>query len=180
MEKCEEGFLIITFWAMVIITVSNITARYFFSSGILWGLEATVFLFAWLVIIGASYAVKKQLHLGIDILIAKASPSVQKILALVACGFCLFYAISLLVGSFLYWYPFVDTRAFLETNDIPMPDFLQFFAHWLNEGELYEKIPRFIPYFVLPFGMFLLTFRFLQVFWQVLQNKKKMIIAAHE
>ena len=34
-----------------------------------------------------------------------------------------------------------------------MPEMLQFMADWLNEGERYEKLPRFIPYMALPIGM---------------------------
>ena len=41
-----------------------------------------------------------------------------------------------------------------------MPEMLQFMSDWLNEGERYEKLPRFIPYMALPIGMALLTFRF--------------------
>ncbi len=31
-----------------------------------------------------------------------------------------------------------------------MPGFLQFLSGWLNEGEPYEKLPRFIPYLLCP------------------------------
>ena len=61
-----------------------------------------------------------------------------------------------------------------------MPDFLRFIEPWLNEGEAYEKLPRFIPYFALPLGMFLLTVRFLIAGWQVLTNQRDSVIAAHE
>ena len=48
------------------ITFANVIARYAFNANILWALELTVFLFAWLVLLGASYAVKKGAHLGVD------------------------------------------------------------------------------------------------------------------
>ena len=61
-----------------------------------------------------------------------------------------------------------------------MLGFLRFFEGWLNEGESYEKLPRFIPYFVLPLGMALLTYRFLQVAWRILTGRTELIIAGHE
>jgi C4-dicarboxylate transporter DctQ subunit len=61
-----------------------------------------------------------------------------------------------------------------------MPDFLQFVAGWINEGERYEKLPRFIPYFILPLSMALLTFRYLQLAWRMRSGGTGMIIARHE
>ena len=61
-----------------------------------------------------------------------------------------------------------------------MPEFLQFLAVWLNEGERWEKMPRFIPYFALPLGISLLTFRFLQAGWRILIGVQYTVIASHE
>ena len=104
----------------------------------------------------------------------------RKAMALFAVAACLAFSILLLIGSWNYWYPFATERAWLETEDIPMPEFLQFLADWMNEGERYEKMPRFIPYFALPLGMALLTFRFLQIGWRVVTGKMDKIIASHE
>ena len=49
---------------MTLITFANVVARYVFNSNILWALEGTVFLFAWLVLLGASYAVKIGAHIA--------------------------------------------------------------------------------------------------------------------
>jgi len=60
------------------------------------------------------------------------------------------------------------------------PDRELLLADWLNEGEAYEKIPSFIPYFALPLGMALLLFRFLQVAWRLATGRQDLIIASHE
>lgn len=164
---------------MTLVTVANVIARYVFSSNILWALEVTVFLFAWLVLLGASYAVKKRLHLGIDTIINLLNNTTQKYCALLSVCACLAYGILLLIGSWDYWSGFVQEKAFLETEDIPMPDFLQFFSIWFNDGEAYEKLPRFIPYFALPFGLLLLVIRIVQVGIQVAQGKVSSIIVVH-
>ncbi|WP_435685595.1 TRAP transporter small permease [Sedimenticola selenatireducens] len=180
MDQIEETAIAICLGLMTLITFANVIARYLFNNNILWALEATVFLFAWLVLMGCSYGVKKQFHIGVDVVINMVSPKARRVMALLSVTACLAFAILLLVGSWDYWYAFATKRAFLETNDVPMPDFLQFFATWLNEGELYEKMPRFIPYAALPLGMGLLTLRFLEVAWKVIKGEQDSIIASHE
>lgn len=179
-DHLEETIIAILMGAMTLITFANVVARYILNANILWALETTVFLFAWMVLLGVSYGVKKSLHLGVDILISAVGPGPRKVLALIAVACCLAYSILLLIGSWEYWYPFVTKRAWLETDDVPMPFFLRFFEGWLNEGEAYEKMPRFIPYAVLPLSMALLTFRFLQAAWDILNGKRDTLIAGHE
>ncbi len=179
-DSLEENLIALLLGLMTLITFANVIARYVFNDNILWALEVTVFLFAWLVLLGVSYCVKKSVHLGVDVVINMVSPGARRILALLAVAACIAFAILMLKGSWDYWYPFATKRAFLETDDVPMPEFLQFLADWLNEGERYEKLPRFIPYFVLPFGMALLTLRFLQVGWRVVKGEADMLIASHE
>jgi C4-dicarboxylate transporter DctQ subunit len=179
-DEIEETSIALCLGLMTLITFANVVARYLFNSNILWALELTVFLFAWLVLMGASYAVKKNVHIGVDVVINMASPGIRKLLAILSVTACLAFSIMLLIGSWDYWYPFVTKRAFLETEDIPMPEALMFLADWLNEGERYEKIPRFIPYLALPLGMALLTFRFLQLAWSILFGDQDKIIASHE
>ena len=179
-DNIEETSIAVCLGLMTLITFANVIARYVFNSNILWALEMTVFLFAWLVLMGSSYAVKKHVHIGVDVVINMVSPTVRKFLAILAIIACLNYSILLLIGSWDYWYPFATERAWLETEDIPMPEIFMFLADWLNEGERYEKIPRFIPYLALPLGMALLTFRFLQLGWRVFTGDLDKIIASHE
>lgn len=180
LDAIEEGLIAALLGAMTLITFANVVARYVFNDNLLWALEATVLLFGWLVLLGACYGVKKGLHLGVDLLVARAAPRVRRGLGLAAVAACLAFGALLLVGSWNYWYPFATTQAFLEVNDIPMPGFLQFLAHWMNEGELYEKLPRFIPYAVLPVSMALFTWRALQAGRRILAGEIDMVIASHE
>jgi C4-dicarboxylate transporter, DctQ subunit len=179
-DSFEETLIAIFLGLMTLVTFANVVARYVFNDNILWALETTVFLFAWLVLLGTCYGVKKSLHLGIDIVIARLAPGPRKILGLISIAACLAFSILLLVGSWDYWYPFATKRAFLEVNDIPMPAFLQFLSDWMNEGEKYEKIPRFIPYAVLPISMALLTWRFIQAGIRIMRGEITTIIASQE
>ena len=188
-NEIEETLIAVILGLMTVVTFANVIARYVFNSNSLWALETTVFLFAWLVLIGASYCVKTRAHLGVDVVLHMVSPAVRRILAIISVAACLAFSILLLIGSWNYWAPFaalpmldgtLNDQAWYEVNDIPMLDFLRFIEASMNEGEAYEKLPRFIPYAALPIGLLLLTFRFLQVAWKVLTGETDMIIASHE
>jgi len=188
-NSLEESLIAIILGLMTLITFVNVVARYLFNSNILWALEATVFLFAWLVLIGASYCVKTRGHLGVDVIVNMVSPGVRQVLALLSVAACLLFSVLLLIGSWNYWAPFaalpmldgnLKDQAWYEVNDVPMLDFLRFIEPVMNEGEAYEKLPRFIPYAALPLGMLLFTFRFIQVGWQVLTGQADRIVASHE
>lgn len=179
-DAIEETSIAACLGLMTIVTFANVVARYIFEANILWALELTVFLFAWLVLMGMSYGVKKHVHIGVDVVINAMSGGARKALALIAVTACLVFSALLLIGAWDYWYPFATERAWLETDDIPMPEFMQFLADAMNEGERYEKMPRWIPYLALPVGVALLTLRFLQVAWDIVTNKTDRIIASHE
>ncbi|MGR5408532.1 TRAP transporter small permease [Vibrio sp. PNB22_8_1] len=179
-DAIEETLIAFFLGAMTLLTFANVIFRYVFNDNILWALELTVFMFAWMVLVGASYGVKKHFHIGVDVIINMVSERKRKIFALLAAACCLAFSVLLLIGSWNYWYPFATERAWYETDDIPMPEMFQFLADWLNEGERYEKLPRFIPYFALPLGMALLTFRFVQITWQIATGKLDRLIAGHE
>lgn len=179
LDKLEENLIAIFLGLMTLITFANVIARYVFNDNLLWALQTTVFLFAWMVLLGAAYCVKKSLHLGVDILVERLPEAAQKPLALISVLACLAFSILLLKGSWDYWYPFATSRAFLEVDDIPMPDIFQFLSVLMNEGEAYEKIPRFIPYSVLPIAMALMTWRFLEAGWKIWRGDMSSIIASH-
>ncbi|HPE59063.1 MAG TPA: TRAP transporter small permease [Thiolinea sp.] len=179
-DEIEETSIAVCLGLMTLITFVNVVARYVFNANILWALETTVFLFAWLVLMGMSYGVKKHFHIGVDVVINLLGSSTRRWLALASVVACLAYSLLLLYGSWNYWYPFVTTRAFMETQDIPMPAFLQFLADWLNDGEKYEKLPRFLPYMALPLGLALLTFRFIQQAIRIWRGEIDTLIASHE
>ena len=199
-HEIEETAIALILGLMTIITFINVVLRYGFNTGLIWGLEAVTFLFAWLVLFGISYAVKTTAHLGVDALINFFSPSLRKIVALIAAALCIFYAILLMKGAWDYWANFANLpqstgrwfptgleemkrtsyRGWYEVVDIPFPEFLRWIEPIMNEGEHYEKLPRFIPYFILPFGMALLLFRFLQATLRLIRGEAESLIVSHE
>ncbi|TMV67804.1 TRAP transporter small permease subunit, partial [Thioclava sp. BHET1] len=51
-DIAEENAIAFLLAAMTIITFINVVLRYLFNTGLIWGLEAVLILFAWLVIFG--------------------------------------------------------------------------------------------------------------------------------
>ncbi|MGA0975447.1 MAG: TRAP transporter small permease [Sedimenticolaceae bacterium] len=177
----EENFIALILAAMTGLTFANVIARYVFNDNILWALEATVYLFAWLVLFGMSYAVKTSAHLGVDVVVNRQSPGVKKALGLLSVAACLLFAGLLLTGSIEYWWRFFSKMSFLESEDVPFPVIIQSLVGLVENGEAkYENIPRFIPYFILPFGFALMALRFLEVGWLIWTDRKDMVIASHE
>jgi len=185
---------------MTLTTFANVVLRYGFNTGLIWGLEATTFLFAWLVLFGISYAVKVTAHLGVDAVINLLSPKLRRWVAIVAAAVCVAYAALLMKGAWDYWANFANLpqttgrwfptgfeemrrtsyRGWYEVIDIAFPEWLRWIQPMMNDGDNYEKIPRFIPYFILPFGMALLLFRFIQVFVRLLSGQEASLIVSHE
>ncbi|MDK3072027.1 TRAP transporter small permease [Sedimentitalea sp. JM2-8] len=196
-NEFEESAIAVILGLMTLITFINVVLRYGFNTGLIWGLEATSFLFAWLVLFGVSYAVKVTAHLGVDAVINLLSPSMRKGFALVAAFVCVFYAVLVMKGAWDYWAPFAgldattgrwfptgvaDSRdqAWYEVVDIPFPEWLRWIEPIMNEGEHYEKLPRFIPYAILPIGMALLLFRLIQATLRIARGDAKGLIVSHE
>ncbi|MFV2052514.1 TRAP transporter small permease [Aliiroseovarius sp. YM-037] len=199
-DKIEETIIAFLLGAMTLITFANVIARYGFNKNILWALESTVFMFGWLVLLGTSYAVKKGAHLGVDAIINIVSPPVQRLLGMVAISVCIIFSFLLLKGAWDYWANFANLpattgrwfptgfeemrptsyRGWYEVTDIPHPGILGWMEGVFNEGESYNKMPRLIPYLVLPLSMALLLFRFIQAGWALVTGKIDRIVASHE
>lgn len=197
-DRIEETVIAALLGLMTVITFANVIARYLFNSNILWALELTVFMFGWLVLLGASYAVKKHSHLGVDAIINIVPQPVRRAMALVSVACCLVFSLLLLKGAWDYWSVFAELppttgrwfptgfeqnyrgQGWYEVESVPMPDFLRFVEDWINQGDEYEKMPRAIPYLVLPVSMLLLTFRFAQVAVQIWRGEVDRLVASHE
>ena len=170
----RRSLIAVILGVMTIITFANVIARYVFNTNILWALETTVFLFAWLVLIGASYCVKTAPISASTWSSTWSRPALRKILALLSVACCLAFSILLLIGAWNYWCT-VRRRSASGTRSTTSrcPTFCSSWRTPMNEGEPYEKLPRFIPYFALPLGMLLITLRFCQAAWQIVRGHSR-------
>ena len=196
-HEIEETMIALLLGLMTLVTFINVVMRYGFNSQLIWGLELTLVLFAWLVLFGISYGVKITAHLGVDALINLFSPPVRRAFGIAAALCCLVYAGLLMKGAWDYWAPFAGLDAttgrwfptgfansrdqgWYETEQIPIPFAKEWLEATFNLGEEYEKMPRFIPYVILPFGMALLLYRLVQVTIRLLKGEIESLIVSHE
>lgn len=197
-DQIEETVIAVLLGLMTVITFANVIARYLFNSNILWALELTVFIFGWLVLLGASYAIKKHAHLGVDVVVNMLEPPARRVMALVAVAACLFFALLLLKGCYDYWAVFADlpptsgrwvptgfdmaarSQSFYEVLDVPMIGAFRFLEDLINYGESYEKLPKVVPYFVLPLSALLILLRFGQMAVAIWRGEVDRLVASHE
>ncbi len=199
----EESAIALLLGLMVTLTFVNVVARYVFNSTVIWGLEATLVLFAWLVLFGISYAVKIGAHLGVDALLNVVSSPIRRLLTLASALAFLIYTLLLLKGAWDFWAPFGnlpptsgrwfptgfedmkpwDYRGYVPVETIPIPEFMRPFLEWLLlfEGdEPFEKLPIVIPYLIVPVGVALLLFRVIQATVRLMRGEINSMIASHE
>ncbi len=194
----EETAIAVTLGLMTLVTFINVVLRYGFGSSLLWGLEVTLILFAWLVLFGISYGFKVTFHLGVDAVTMMFGKKGRKTFALLAAFFCLAYAGLLAKGAWDYWAPFaalqptegrwfplgftegVRDRAFYITDQVPMLGIFRFLEDLINYGDEYEKLPRVIPYIILPFSTLLILFRVIEATVGIIRDERESLIVSHE
>lgn len=194
----EETVIAVLLGLMTVLTFTNVILRYVFNSTIIWSFEVVLVLFAWLVLFGVAYAFKVTAHLGVDAITNMLPHRGRRIAALFAGMICIFYALLFAKGAWDQWAPFADlppttgkwfptgfdtavrSRSFFETDQIPMPSWLRFLEDWINYGERYSKMPRMIPYLILPISAALILFRVCQAVWRIWIGESESMIVSHE
>lgn len=96
--RLEEFLLMITFTVILILIGSEVINRYVFNSSIAWAQEVAIYLYVFMSWMGASYAVRRRLHLSMDLIQSKMTPklriaviSFNNVLFLVLMGFVVYY-----------------------------------------------------------------------------------------
>jgi C4-dicarboxylate transporter DctQ subunit len=157
--RAEEAIVATLLAAMTLLTFTQVVLRYVFNSGLLWALEATTYLFAWLVLTGISYGVRINAHIGVD-LVVRAVPAgrARRALGLIGIALCLLYAGLMVYGSIVY----IDAMVTLgvEAEDIPLP--------------------RWLLGIILPIGFALLFIRFAEVAWAIIRRTRDTVNLADE
>lgn len=147
----EEAILAVLLAAMTVLTFTQVVLRYLFNAGLIWALEATVYMFAWMILIGISYAVRVHAHIGVDFVVKALPANARRIAGMIAIGLCLLYAGIMLVGSYNYIYRMY--RLGVKAEDIP--------------------VARWILGIILPIGFALLGLRLLEQAWAIFTGRAK-------
>jgi C4-dicarboxylate transporter, DctQ subunit len=140
LNRLEELFIALALALMTVLTFTQIVLRAF-GSGWVWSLEATTYLFAWLVLIGMSYGVRTGAHTGIDLLTRRLTPRWAAVNTWLAWLLCVTYSVSMLIASTI------------------------FVSRLMQMGHAARDLPiaRWVLALALPLGFALLTWRFIEV-----------------
>lgn len=150
-ERIEETLLAILLAVMTLLTFVQVVLRYAFNTGMFWALEATLYMFGWLVLIGISYGIRTHSHIGVDLLAKSLPPMPRRAIGL------LITALSLLYTALMFWgsYKYLDRMMILgvEAEDLP--------------------IERWVLGLCLPIGFGLVGVRLLEIGWQITTGRAK-------
>jgi C4-dicarboxylate transporter, DctQ subunit len=149
-DRLEEGAIAFLLGAMTVVTFVQVIMRYVFNSSILWGIEASSYLFAWLVLIGISYGVKAGSHIGVDAVVNLLPRRGRQVAGVIAGLLCIVYAVFLLIGSWNYFETVYQIG--VTGEDIP--------------------VQRWILISILPIGFALLLFRLVQMTWRIARGEE--------
>lgn len=122
-----------------------------------WAQELTIIMFVWMAKFGAAYGVRTGIHVGVDVLINQLSPKKRgRFVVFGLLAGALFTATVGTLGAQFVWENGAHYAVFnalgLDLTDIP-------------EGPTTPDLewPTWIVYSAIPFGSYLMCFRFLQV-----------------
>jgi C4-dicarboxylate transporter DctQ subunit len=129
-----------------------------------WAQELCIIMFVWMAKFGAAYGVRAGVHVGVDVLVSRLPESWRKKAVLVAllCGI-LFTAIIGTLGLRFVWENGMHYALFnalgLNVSD-------------LTEGPVTPDLewPTWAVYSAVPFGSYLMCFRFVQVSWTFIRT----------
>ena len=116
--KFIEILMAIMLGGMVTLVLMNVILRYFFNSGITWSEEMSRYLFFWLIFLGAIGAMRDNSHLGIDIVIRRLSPGVQKVVYLI--GQILIFVIMLMLAKGSYDLTMLNLNSKASATNLPL------------------------------------------------------------
>lgn len=145
----EEGVIAFLLAAMVLLQFVQVVLRYVFNAGLVWALEATTYMFAWMVMIGISYGIKAGSHIAVDALVTALPRAGQRTLGMIAALLSIVYAAIMTYGGWNYF------------NTV-----------W-TIGVMSHEIPvqRWIFVIILPVGFALLLFRLLELAWRIARGE---------
>ena len=185
MARAEESLLILIISSIMAVAFGQVVARYGFNTGWSAALEFNTIAFSWLILVGMSYGIKTNLHLGVDIIIKAVPKTYSKILALIGAFCCMLYGLILLDSTWLtllgidarggaieYWAKMFKIG--IGAEELRYPAFLQ------EAFGLQPRVHRWLVLLILPISLALLVYRSLQAFISIARNQRELIISGHE
>jgi C4-dicarboxylate transporter DctQ subunit len=157
-NRLEEVLIAALLAGMTLLTFTQVVLRYVFNSGLLWALEATIYMFGWMVLLGISYGIRTRAHIGVDAAVNLLPVRWQRAMGLLAVAICLVYVGLLFYGSWIYIAKLYQIG--ITAEDIPLP-------RWLLSSAV-------------PVGMALFGLRLLEVGYDILRGRGAPLLVGNE
>ncbi len=154
-DRLEETVIAVLFATLTLVTFCQVIGRYVYNSGAVWALELTTTLFAWLVLFGVSYGIKRSSHMGIDAFVQLFPTPTQRLFGLSVVGVAIAYALFVLWGS----YEYVGKLFRIGIYSVDLP------------------VPRWVPLTIIPIGMLLMIYRLVQVGGRIYRGEQMTMLA---
>lgn len=119
LNRLEDILIGILLVGITLLVFIEVVARFGFNVGIHWAQEATLLMSAWMVLLGAAWAVREQCHICVDALLERLPTNVRKLVLLFSIAVAVVYC-----GMFIYssWVYVSKLHLIaIELEDIPIP-----------------------------------------------------------
>ncbi|ETX07817.1 TRAP transporter small permease [Candidatus Entotheonella palauensis] len=136
----ENAMLVMLFGAMLVLAVSQIILRIFFSSGFVWTDELLRLIVMWITLVASIAASRSDRHLRIDMLSNFLPETYARLPRVIADAF------AACVCGLLAWQSYRFLQLSIETGDTVL-----------------VNVPAWIAYCILPFAFLLIAYRFFLV-----------------
>lgn len=133
----ENGFLVLLLGAMMVLAVSQIAMRLFFSAGFVWADELLKLMVLWIALIASIAASRNARHLRIDLLSHFMPPRMARLPQTIADIF------AALICAVLAWQSFRYVQITFEDQDTVL-----------------VNTPAWLAYGILPFSFGVMTYRY--------------------
>ena len=144
-EEILCGFFLIS---MITLVIVNVILRFTLSYSIPWAEEVSTICFVWAVFVGASATYKHKMDIGIDMLVLKTPPNVQKVIKNIVTF------ILLILNGYIFYMSIVFTKIAYMNLQFKLLDHMvsltQRFCHHKHLSE--NKVQKTITAKIAPFS----------------------------
>lgn len=97
LARLEDTLIAALLLSGAVIICVNVVLRYVFSGGLVWAAEFVRYEIIWMVFIGGSVAVRKGIHIGVDVALHVLPPMGQRILRSAVDVICILFCLALVI-----------------------------------------------------------------------------------
>jgi TRAP-type C4-dicarboxylate transport system permease small subunit len=116
--RLNDVILVLLLATMTTMVFFNVVLRYGFGTGIDVSEEMSRFCFVWLIFLGAMGAMRRNMHMGFDLVVLLVQPQMRRALLAMANALILGVCVLILTGTVMQWH--VNTTNSAPVTGLPM------------------------------------------------------------